>query len=101
MQDLNRNSTDEGLQELIDSLKELSKAMSSTAKVLRAQVKVNEGKFKDVQTALLQQSIEDGIISNLHVANETQLRRILAKENRYFKYYDEAYKEVEFFQIKG
>lgn len=74
--------------------------MAATTKTLEAQVKVNEGKFKSVEEAMIQRCIEDGIINNLHNASEKQLDRIFDSRHRTFRYYDEFYKEIEFIKIK-
>ena len=87
------------MQELIEALSKLSTTMTATKKTLEAQIKVNEGKFKSVEEAIIQRSIEDGIINNLHNASEKQLDKILDSRNRTFRYYEEFYKEIEFIKI--
>lgn len=71
--------------------------MADTTKALQAQVKVNEGKFKSVEEALVQQSIEDGVIRNFDRASPAQLDKLF--RNRFFRYYtlDEVH---EFTDIK-
>jgi hypothetical protein len=88
------------MEDLLAELKKLSQGISETTKLLEAQVKVNEGKFRSVNEALLQRSIEDGMIRNIRNASEQQLDRIFNKRNRYFRYYEEIYLKPEFIQIK-
>ena len=99
----NRNQMkdeNESLAELVEALKNLSNTMNSTKRALEAQVKVNEGKFRSVEEALVQRSIEDGIIANFHNASESQLEIVFRERPKFFKYYDEAYKDPEFFKVK-
>ena len=88
------------MEDLLAELKKLSQGISETTKLLEAQVKVNEGKFGSVNEALLQRSIEDGMIRNIRNASEQQLDRIFNKRSRHFRYYEEIYLKPEFIQIK-
>lgn len=51
------------------------------------------GTIEQVQTKLLQKKIEDGMLNNLHNANEHQLKMLKEKDYRFFRYYD--FKDIE------
>jgi indole-3-glycerol phosphate synthase len=92
--------TDSDTQELVEALKSLSQEMANTTKILQAQVKVNEGKFESVERALVQRSIEDGVIANLDKASPEQLDRILQPHPKFFRYYHEIYDDICFVKVK-
>ena len=92
--------TDTKAQELVEALKNLSQGIDDLTKVLQAQVKVNEGKFESVERALLQRSIEDGVIANFDKASPEQLDRILNGRFKFFRYYHEVYDDICFVKVK-
>lgn len=72
--------------ELAQSLVKLSKAITDLTEIAQAQQKVNEGKFKTVDQALIQKRIEDGVIAKFETASPHQLDQLF--KNRFFRFYE-------------
>jgi len=72
----------------MEELKEMLEKLSDSIKEMSEVVEVSKKypKNKDVFGLLLDKKIEDGIIDNLHNANEYQLKRM---KDWYWKYYKE------------
>ena len=82
-----------------DELKKLSDKFRDLTKTMEAQKMVDLGYFRNLDEALLRRNIEDGIINKLHEATPKQLDVITNKNNSFFIYYRDFYKEIEFFKI--
>jgi hypothetical protein len=82
-----------------DELKKLSDKFRDLTKTMEAQKMVDLGYFRTLDEALLRRNIEDGIINKLHEATPKQLDVITNKNNSFFIYYRDFYKEIEFFKI--
>lgn len=74
------------MEEVIKNLEKCCESMEELK--LIAELLNKYGTIEVVQQKLLQKKIEDGMLNNLHNANEYQLNMLKDRSYRFFKFYD-------------
>ena len=82
------------MKNLVDSIKMLENSIDIFSDDLRDLQSKSE-RFKTIDEALIQKSIEDGIIKHIEKASDYQLSIILDPCKGYFRYYSEIYDLIE------